>query len=103
MGLSLSAIFPTLTSDTPFCVGARHASSAIGFQTGAAGVGLAILPGIAGFLAARLGLEILGPYLGATSLVMLISNELAVRIVQRRREGSELIEAPSRSSLAAYA
>lgn len=98
MGLSLSAIFPTLTSDTPYRVGTRHAASAIGFQTGAASVGLAILPGTAGFLAARLGLEVLGPYLVVTSLMMLVTNEVAVRIVQRRRMGSDLIEVPSRSS-----
>lgn len=85
MGLSLAAIFPTLTSDTPNRVGVRHAANAIGFQTGAASVGFAILPGLAGVLAARLGLEMLGPFLLITSLMMLATNEIAVRMVQRNR------------------
>lgn len=98
MGLSLAAIFPTLTSDTPYRVGARHAANAIGFQTGAASIGLAILPGTAGFLAARLGLEVLGPYLVLTSLMMLVTNEVAVRVVGRNRTDASLIEAPSHSN-----
>lgn len=85
MGLSLAAIFPTLTSDTPYRVGYRHAANSIGFQTGAASVGFVILPGLAGVLAARLGLEMLGPFLLITSLMMLITNEVAIRMVQRNR------------------
>jgi fucose permease len=85
MGLSLAAIFPTLTSDTPVRVGLRHAANAIGLQTGAASVGFAILPGLAGVLAARLGLEMLGPYLLVTSVMMLVTNEVAMRLVRRNR------------------
>lgn len=90
MGLSLSAIFPTLLSDTPNRVGSRYASTAIGLQTGAASVGLAVLPGVAGILAERAGLEILGPYLVVASSVMLITNEVAMRLVQRNRLRMEL-------------
>lgn len=91
MGLSLSAIFPTLTSDTPHRVGFRHAASAIGFQTGAASIGFAILPGMAGVLAARLGLEILGPFLLIISLLMLITNEVAVWLAERTRLRNEIL------------
>jgi fucose permease len=84
MGLSLSAIFPTLTSDTPRRAGARHAANAIGLQTGAASVGFAVLPGLAGVLAARLGLEIIGPFLLISAVLMLIVNEVASRLAVRR-------------------
>lgn len=89
MGLSLSAIFPTLMSDTPNRVGAAHVSSAIGFQTGAASLGLALLPGVAGVLAARLGLEVIGLYLVFASSLMLITNEIATRLARRNRIASD--------------
>jgi fucose permease len=90
MGLSLAAIFPTLTSDTPNRVGMRHAANAIGFQTGAASIGFAALPGLAGVLAARLGLEMLGPFLLITAVMMLITNEVAIWLVGRNRRRKRL-------------
>lgn len=95
MGLSLAAIFPTLTSDTPLRVGLRHAANAIGLQTGAASVGFAILPGLAGVLAARLGLEMLGPYLLVTSAMMLVTNEVAMWLVRRNRRLAAPAAAPA--------
>lgn len=89
MGLSLSAIFPTLMSDTPNRVGRSNAATAIGLQTGAASVGLTILPGLAGVLAARIGLEILGPFLIGASLMMFITNEVSVVLARRNREAIE--------------
>lgn len=83
MGLSLAVIFPTLTSDTPHRVGARHAANTIGLQAGAAAFGLALLPGLAGVLAERVGLEALGPFLVISSLLMLLVNQLAVGMVRR--------------------
>lgn len=85
MGLSLSAIFPTLISDTPHRVGAQHAATVIGVVTGAASAGSAILPGLAGILAARLGLEILGPYLLGASILMVIVYELTLWLSNRDR------------------
>lgn len=95
MGLSLAAIFPTLTADTPHRAGPGHAANAIGFQTGAASIGFAVLPGVAGFLAARLGLEVLGPYLVITSALMLLTNEFAIRLVARNIQRTTLREAPA--------
>ncbi len=85
LGLSLAAIFPTLTSDTPNRVGRRHAANTIGLQTGAASIGFAILPGTAGAIATRAGLESLGPFLVVTSLLMLLTNEVALSFMRRRR------------------
>lgn len=89
MGLSLSAIFPTLTAEAPRRVGRRHAANAIGLQTGAASVGFAILPGVAGTLAERLGLESLGPYLVICSLLMLLTNQAAIWLVRRHMAAAE--------------
>jgi fucose permease len=84
MGFSLSAIFPTLTSDTPHRVGQQHAPSTIGFQTGSASIGFAILPGLAGVLAERIGLEAIGPFLILSAVFMLLTNEVIVRTLRRR-------------------
>lgn len=84
LGLSLSAIFPTLTAATPRRVGLVHASNAIGLQTGAASMGSAILPSLAGFLAGRMGLEIIGPFLVVTALLMGITNEFTLWLIRRR-------------------
>lgn len=84
MGLSLSAIFPTLTSDTPRRVGLRHANHAIGLQTGAASVGVAALPSLTGFLAERFSLEVIGPFLIIAASLLFVTNEIVVVLVHRR-------------------
>lgn len=89
MGLSLSAIFPTLTSDTPRRVGLRHANHAIGLQTGAASVGVAALPSFTGILAERFSLEIIGPFLIGSASLLAVANEI-VRALVRRQAREEL-------------
>lgn len=95
LGLSLSSIFPTLTAHTPRRVGVDHAANAISFQTGAASIGLALLPSLAGFLAARIGLESLGPFLVVGSLLMLAANQAASRLARRGRVVTEKAAARS--------
>jgi hypothetical protein len=73
LGWSLAPIFPLLVSATPARVGAAHTANAVGFQVGAASFGVATLPGSAGLLAARFGLEVVGPFLIAASVVMLLA------------------------------
>lgn len=85
MGFSLSAIFPTLTSDTPNRVGLRHTPNSIGYQTGAASVGFAALPGLVGIIAERAGLETLGIFLVITSSMMLITNEIILYTLRHRK------------------
>jgi len=75
IGFSLAPLFPSLISSTPRRVGAAHAANAIGFQVAAGGVGVALLPGFAGVLAESLGLEIVGPFLFAASIVLLLLHE----------------------------
>ncbi len=71
IGFALAPIFPLLITSTPNRLG-RHATNAIGFQIGAAGLSLAALPALAGVLATIMSLEIIGPYLIITTLLALI-------------------------------
>jgi fucose permease len=63
IGFSIAPIFPGLVSGTSGRVGPRYTANTIGMQIGAAGLGTAILPGIAGILAQRSSLEIIPVYL----------------------------------------
>jgi fucose permease len=87
-GFSLAAIFPTLIAITPARFGAEHAANAIGFQIGAAGLGFAALPGLAGILAARVGLEIIGPYMVVASLIQWALYEVGIRVAPAQRQRS---------------
>lgn len=83
LGLTLSIIFPTLTAETPNRVGVEHAANGIGLQTGGASIGFAVMPGLAGALAERAGLESIGWVLVIGSLLMLVVNEWAIAIARR--------------------
>jgi len=75
VGLSLGPIFPSLIANTPRRFGVEHAANAIGFQIGAASLGVGILPGLAGVLAEHLGLEVIGPFLLVASIIVFLLNE----------------------------
>ncbi len=84
MGLAQAAVFPTLIAVTPGRVGPAHAANAIGFQVGAAGVGFAILPSLAGVLAQQIGLESIPPAMVISGLLWLVLYEVSVRWAARR-------------------
>ena len=79
MGLGFAPIFPLLQLVTPTRVGLEHAANAIGFQSAAGYLGMGLMPGLAGVLAVRWGLEIVGPFMLAGSLGMLVLYEVIVR------------------------
>jgi fucose permease len=79
LGFSMAPLFPLSISDTPHLVGAEHAANAIGFQVSAASLGFATLPGLAGVMAERIGLEIIGPVLIAFALAMFLLHEAFMR------------------------
>jgi fucose permease len=79
LGFALAPVFPLLTSATPARLGPADATNAIGFQVAAAAFGIAILPGLAGWLAEFTSLEVLGPYMMAIALVMTGLHEISVR------------------------
>lgn len=79
IGFGGAAIFPTMIAIVPERFGVVHAPNVIGFQIGAAGLGYALVPGLAGVLAARVGLEVVGPYMAAAGLLMWLFFEASLR------------------------
>ena len=79
LGLLLSPVFPLLIAATPARVGEAHAAHAIGFQVAAATLGAGTLPAAAGVVMRRAGLEALGPFLLASSVLLLLLHERALR------------------------
>ncbi len=79
LAFMLAPVFPLITSTTPERVGAEHAANAIGFQVAAASLGATFLPALAGVLAERAGLEVIGPFLLATSVVLFLLHEMIAR------------------------
>lgn len=78
LGFFLAPIYPMLISATPERLGRRHAAHAVGFQVCAATVGVAAIPSLAGLLAGRMSLEIIGPFLLACTVAVLWTHELAL-------------------------
>lgn len=80
VGFALAPIFPGLVSSTSTRVGQRHAGNTIGIQISAAGLGGALLPALAGFLAARISLETIPLMLSVSLLGLLILYLFSTRI-----------------------
>lgn len=73
LGLGMAAVFPGLVSLTPTQVGGDGTDSAVGYQLAMAGLGAAFLPWMIGRLAERFTIEILGPVLVASWLVLVVA------------------------------
>jgi fucose permease len=80
IGFAMAPIFPGLVSSTSQRVGKRHAGNTIGIQISAAGLGGALLPALAGILAARISLETIPVMLFVSLLGLLILYLLSTRI-----------------------
>jgi predicted MFS family arabinose efflux permease len=85
LSFSLAAIYPGLMAETPRRVGEGRAAHAVGFQVSAATLGFALLPGAAGLVGERLGLEAIGPLLAGFALVLLLLHEGLVALERRPR------------------
>lgn len=79
MGLTLAPQFPLLISATPHYLGQRHAANGVGLQVASASLGGAILPSMVGVLASHYGIEVLGPFMLAVGLLMLLLFEPLAR------------------------
>lgn len=79
LGFAMAPIFPLMITATPLRLGSGDANNAIGFQVAAASLGIGLLPGLAGLLADRFSLEIVGPFMVAGLVMMTILHEIAVR------------------------
>jgi fucose permease len=80
LGLGCAPIFPSLMAATPARVGASHAANAIGLQVCGAIIGASALPAVVGVLAARDGLEVLGPALVSAAALLLVLTEMLGRV-----------------------
>lgn len=78
LGFALAPIYPLLMSLTPDRVGKSVSAHAVGFQVSAATIGVAVLPTIAGQLARRIGLEVIGPLLLICTVALLVLHELTI-------------------------
>ncbi len=88
IGLSLAGIFPLMIAETPARLGKDATGHAVGLQVGAAYLGTAIVPGMAGILASRWGLETTPPFIVACALALLTLHEAAVRRARRPAAGA---------------
>jgi fucose permease len=80
VGFALAPIFPGLVSSTSQRVGQRHAGNTIGIQMSAAGLGGALLPSLAGYMAERISLETIPVMLSVSLLGLLILYWLSTRV-----------------------
>jgi fucose permease len=77
--LGLAAVFPTLISLTPSRIGRDRSTRSIGFQLGAASLGVAVIPWALGFVAETAGLEALGPGLFFVSALLALVHFVSAR------------------------
>ncbi|MBI2332698.1 MAG: MFS transporter [Chloroflexi bacterium] len=73
IGFALAPIFPGLVSTTGPRVGNHHAANTIGMQISAAGLGGAVIPGLAGVLAQNISLEAIPIYLIVLFGILIVS------------------------------
>jgi fucose permease len=71
-GFSVAPIFPGMVSTTAQRVSPRYAANTIGMQISAAGLGGALLPGLAGVLAQNFGLEVIPLFLVALIVLLIV-------------------------------
>jgi fucose permease len=83
MGLAAATVFPTLIAATPERVGPKRASRVIGYEVGAAALGIGGIPALGGVLAARAGLEAIPLLLVVATAVLVVLHEAVVRAADR--------------------
>ena len=83
VGLGIAPIFPALTSATAHRVGRRFMSNAIGMQMMAAGLGMALIPGLIGIIADTTSLEVIPVLLLAVYGGILALHGAATRLSKR--------------------
>jgi fucose permease len=87
IGFGAAPVFPTLIATTPARLGEAHTANAVGFQIAASVLGYAALPSLVGILAERFTLEVIGPALLVTALVLLGLFEVLARLTRIRQPG----------------
>jgi len=77
-GLGLAVIFPCLMTRTPQRLGKALSAHAIGFQVGAAMLGAAALPSLAGWMAHAAGLAVVPLIFPSVALLLLVLHEFVL-------------------------
>ena len=85
-GIAIAPIFPALISSTSYRVGKEHTTNTIGMQISAAGLGGALLPGLAGILAKNISLEIIPIFITILFILFLTINNLIKRLTVQAAE-----------------
>lgn len=85
IGLGLAPIFPCLMTMTPVRLGAGIATHAVGFQVSSGMLGAALVPGLAGLFAEKLGLEVVAQFAMTLATLLFVTHELLLFIAARRR------------------
>ncbi len=88
LGFGLAAQFPILILQTPSRVGAEHASNAIGFQVGCAGLGGATLSGVAGVFAENIAIELISAFIFLSALLSLLIYQMMIKWEKRHAAAS---------------
>ena len=78
-GFAIAPVFPALVSGTSQRVGERFAANTIGMQIAGAGLGGALIPGIAGILARQFSLEVIPVWLSILFLLLLALQQFLSR------------------------
>jgi fucose permease len=96
IGFAIAPIFPGMVSETSLRVGVDHAANTIGMQISAAGLGVAVIPALAGTLAQRISLEIIPPYLVSLIVALLVLYTLSLRwqVKSAAAQPAEAVPAP---------
>jgi len=83
IGLGLAPIFPCLMARTPQRLGPEVATHAVGFQVSAGMLGAALVPGFAGILAERAGLESVSRFGLLSAVLLMLTHEWLLHRVAR--------------------
>jgi fucose permease len=83
IGLGLAPFFPCLMARTPQRLGA-FSTHAVGFQVSAGMVGAALMPGLAGVLAERVGLEAVPQFCVLLAAFLFATHELTLYVANSR-------------------
>ena len=83
-GLGLAPIYPCLMTRTPQRLGKQVAAHAIGFQVGAAMIGVAVLPSATGLVAEHVGLSYAGTTIVAMAVILLALHEGTLAMARLR-------------------
>lgn len=78
LGFAQAPLFALLMSATPRRVTAEHTPNTVGFQMAGAGLGIAVLPGLAGVLAEDISLEVVAPFIAVACVLLIALHEVIV-------------------------